>query len=83
MKSLGIKRSAGYCLPRGQGLLPLDYARFPSEISAGLTLAALAAPELMAYTRISDTPVITGLACAGRVSTHRQSTIRSTRRHRR
>ena len=33
----------------------------PAEILAGLTLAALAIPEVMAYTRISGTPVVTGL----------------------
>jgi SulP family sulfate permease len=33
----------------------------PAEIVAGLTLAALAVPEVMGYTKISGTPVITGL----------------------
>ena len=33
----------------------------PHEIIAGLTLAALAIPEVMGYTKISGTPVITGL----------------------
>lgn len=61
MKLLGIKRFASQRLPILQGLLPLDYARIPAEIIAGLTLAALAIPEVMGYTRISGTPVITGL----------------------
>jgi high affinity sulfate transporter 1 len=33
----------------------------PSEIVAGITLAALAIPEVMGYTKISGTPVVTGL----------------------
>ncbi len=48
-------------LPLFQGLLPLDRAQLPSDLLAGLTLAALAIPEVMGYTKISGTPVITGL----------------------
>src|SRR5262249_25527745 len=44
-----------------QGVLPIHAAQVPSEIIAGLTLAALAIPEVMGYTKISGTPVITGL----------------------
>ncbi len=44
----------------GQGLFPLK-TPLTSEIFAGLTLAALAIPEVMGYTKISQTPVITGL----------------------
>jgi len=44
-----------------QGILPLDGSRVPANIMAGITLAALAIPEVMGYTRISGTPVITGL----------------------
>ncbi|HEX9080390.1 MAG TPA: SulP family inorganic anion transporter [Desulfuromonadaceae bacterium] len=44
-----------------QGILPLDTSRVPADIMAGITLAALAIPEVMGYTRISGTPVITGL----------------------
>ena len=44
-----------------QGLLPVSARQLPSEIMAGLTLAALAIPEVMGYTRIAGTPVITGL----------------------
>jgi SulP family sulfate permease len=44
-----------------QGVLPIKPARIPSEIVAGLTLAALAIPEVMGYTKIAGTPVITGL----------------------
>jgi high affinity sulfate transporter 1 len=44
-----------------QGVLPIDPSQVPAEIIAGLTLAALAIPEVMGYTKISGTPVITGL----------------------
>jgi len=44
-----------------QGLLPLDKTLIPSDIIAGITLAALAIPEVMGYTKLSGTPVITGL----------------------
>lgn len=44
-----------------QGLLPLDPARIPADLIAGLTLAALAIPEVMGYTKIAGTPVVTGL----------------------
>ncbi len=43
------------------GLLPIDRALLPREIAAGATLAALAIPEVMGYTKISGTPVVTGL----------------------
>ncbi len=44
-----------------QGLLPLERSRIPAEIIAGLTLASLAIPEVMGYTKIAGTPVVTGL----------------------
>jgi len=44
-----------------QGLLPINGSQIPAEIIAGITLAALAIPEVMGYTKISGTPVITGL----------------------
>jgi SulP family sulfate permease len=44
-----------------QGVLPITTAQIPAEIVAGITLAALAVPEVMGYTKISGTPVITGL----------------------
>lgn len=43
------------------GLLPVDRATLARDIVAGLTLAALAIPEVMGYTRIAGTPVVTGL----------------------
>lgn len=51
----------GRRFPLFQGLLPLDGAQVPADIIAGITLAALAIPEVMGYTKISGTPVITGL----------------------
>jgi len=51
----------GFRLPILQGVLPIKGAQIPAEIIAGITLAALAVPEVMGYTKISGTPVITGL----------------------
>ncbi len=47
--------------PLFEGILPLRKSEIPRDILAGATLAALAIPEVMGYTRISGTPVITGL----------------------
>jgi high affinity sulfate transporter 1 len=44
-----------------EGILPLDRRRFPAEALAGLTLAALAIPEVMGYATIAGMPVVTGL----------------------
>src|SRR5258707_11955566 len=44
-----------------QGLLPFDKSRLGPDIMAGITLAALGIPEVMGYTKIIGTPVITGL----------------------
>ena len=51
----------GVRFPILQGILPVDRSMVPADILAGLTLAALAIPEVMGYTKISGTPVITGL----------------------
>jgi len=48
-------------MPFLQGLLPFDKARLGPDIVAGITLAALGIPEVMGYTKIIGTPVITGL----------------------
>jgi SulP family sulfate permease len=48
-------------LPILQGLLPLDPARVPIDVIAGATLAALAIPEVMGYSKIAGMPVVTGL----------------------
>ncbi|HUL11881.1 MAG TPA: SulP family inorganic anion transporter, partial [Methylococcaceae bacterium] len=44
-----------------QGVLPITAAQIPAEIIGGITLAAIAIPEVMGYTKIAGTPVITGL----------------------
>jgi len=51
----------GFGLPILQGVLPIKGSEIPAELIAGLTLAALAVPEVMGYTKIAGTPVITGL----------------------
>jgi SulP family sulfate permease len=44
-----------------QGVLPIDPARVPADVVAGVTLAALAIPEVMGYATLAGMPVITGL----------------------
>ena len=44
-----------------QGIRPFDKSLLSSDVVAGVTLAALAIPEVMGYTKIAGTPVITGL----------------------
>ena len=53
--------SKGWRLPLFQGLLPFNRKQLVPDILAGLTLAALGIPEVMGYTKIIGTPVITGL----------------------
>src|SRR5215470_657338 len=48
-------------LPIMQGLQPLEITRLGPDIIAGITLAALGIPEVMGYTKIIGTPIITGL----------------------
>ena len=48
-------------LPLLQGILPLDSKRLPLDVLAGITLAALAIPEVMGYSSIAGMPVVTGL----------------------
>jgi SulP family sulfate permease len=48
-------------LPLFQGILPLNRSRVLADIVAGITLAAVGIPEVMGYTKIIDTPVVTGL----------------------
>ena len=48
-------------LPILQGILPIVGSRVPIDIIAGITLAALAIPEVMGYTKIAGMPVVTGL----------------------
>ncbi|MGO9107061.1 MAG: SulP family inorganic anion transporter [Dissulfurispiraceae bacterium] len=51
----------GIRAPVLQGILPIKGSQVPTDVIAGLTLAALAIPEVMGYTKIAGTPVITGL----------------------
>ena len=51
----------GMRLPFLQGILPIKGSQAWTDIIAGLTLATLAIPEVMGYTKIAGTPVITGL----------------------
>src|SRR3954452_19821109 len=44
-----------------QGILPYERSWLSRDVIAGVTLAALAIPEVMGYTKIAGTPVITGL----------------------
>ncbi|WP_170404101.1 SulP family inorganic anion transporter [Ruegeria arenilitoris] len=48
-------------LPILQGILPIHRSALPAEVLAGLTFACLAIPEVMGYTKIAGTPVVTGL----------------------
>jgi sulfate permease, SulP family len=48
-------------LPIMGGILPIDRSRVSIDIIAGITLAALAIPEVMGYTKIAGMPVVTGL----------------------
>jgi high affinity sulfate transporter 1 len=44
-----------------ESIRPYDHAWLKKDVVAGITLAALAIPEVMGYTKIAGTPVITGL----------------------
>ncbi|WP_425081406.1 SulP family inorganic anion transporter [Ruegeria arenilitoris] len=48
-------------LPILQGIVPIKRSSLPTEVLAGLTFACLAIPEVMGYTKIAGTPVVTGL----------------------
>lgn len=54
-------RQQGLRIPILRGLLPIKGAQVSADIIAGITLAALAIPEVLGYTKISGTPLITGL----------------------
>ncbi len=48
-------------LPILKGILPFDRSRLPRDMIAGVTLAALCIPQVIGYTKIAGTPVVTGL----------------------
>jgi sulfate permease, SulP family len=43
------------------GVLPIHRQELLNDALAGITLAALGIPEVMGYTKIAETPVVTGL----------------------
>jgi high affinity sulfate transporter 1 len=51
----------GRRLPVFRGFAPVDRARVPGDVIAGVTLAALGIPEVMGYAKIGGLPAITGL----------------------
>jgi high affinity sulfate transporter 1 len=55
------KKSAAFHLSFMQGVLPIRPSQVPRELIAGLTLAALAIPTVMGYSKIAGMPVVTGL----------------------
>ena len=61
MPETAKQHKAKFQIPFLEGVLPLKGSQVPAEIIAGLTLAALAIPEVMGYTKIAGMPVITGL----------------------
>jgi high affinity sulfate transporter 1 len=44
-----------------EGIRPVDRSLLSKDVVAGIALAALAIPEVMGYTKIAGTPVISGL----------------------
>jgi len=44
-----------------QGILPIQRSQVPLDIIAGISLAALAIPEVMGYAKIAGMPVVSGL----------------------
>src|SRR2546430_17164018 len=48
-------------LPVMQGVLPIERSRLPTDLLAGVTLAALGIPEVLGYAKIAGMPVVTGL----------------------
>ncbi|MGO4256364.1 SulP family inorganic anion transporter [Marmoricola sp. RAF53] len=54
-------RRTGHYVTVLEGIRPYDRGQLGRDLVAGVTLAALAIPEVMGYTKISGTPVVTGL----------------------
>ncbi len=61
MTTTAAKSKPGRNLPILGGILPIVASQVPADVIAGVTLAALAIPEVMGYTKIAGMPVITGL----------------------
>jgi SulP family sulfate permease len=65
MSAARQSRPAGRLRPRAwpvlQGLLPVRRSELSADVLAGVTLAALGIPEVLAYAKIAGMPVVTGL----------------------
>ena len=48
-------------VPVFQGIRPIERAHVAKDMLAGVTLAAMNIPQVLGYTRIAGTPVVTGL----------------------
>jgi MFS superfamily sulfate permease-like transporter len=57
----GGKSDHKWHLPLFESLQPLNWARAASNLTAGISLAAMNIPQAMGYTKIAGTPVVTGL----------------------
>jgi SulP family sulfate permease len=57
-------------LPILQGIRPLDRGGLSGDVVAVMTLAALAIPEVMGYTKLAGMPVVTGLEAFRREADH-------------
>src|SRR6202049_4025819 len=44
-----------------RGVLPVPRSQVPSDVLAGITLAALGIPEVLGYAKIAGMPLVTGL----------------------
>src|SRR5215472_10617695 len=55
------KPSPALSLPLFQGILPIDRPTVPRDVLAGLSLAALSIPQVLAYARIAGMPIVSGL----------------------
>ena len=55
------KGAEGMSLPFFGGLLPIKPRQALRDAFAGLTLASMNIPQVLGYTRIAETPVVTGL----------------------
>src|SRR5205814_8772868 len=53
--------SRRFRIPMFEGILPIARTDIRVEVVPGVTLAALAIPEVMGYTQIAGMPVVTGL----------------------
>ena len=48
-------------VPVLRGVLPVGRSQLPVDLLAGITLAALGAPEVLGYAKIAGMPLVTGL----------------------